>query len=253
MFRCVFLKTVMSGILPYHNVIIKIFFTDDCDKSLCLGGQCKIENHKFICSCPIGFEFNNLVCEDINECLYNPCPLNAECINTVGSFKCKCVNGTIGDINGNMCKSPGNCLSDEDCTESGKCHNNYCVNPCNTISCGINADCVVIKHKAECECPPGSHGDPHKECIKLECLKDTDCESNAACVNSKCINPCNIPRACGRNADCLARSHIGYCSCLPGYTGDPLLGCIPIQYCTDDSRCSTGTKCVSNLCMGKFQ
>lgn len=33
-------------------------------------------------------------CLDINECItLNPCPENSECINTIGSYKCKCLNG----------------------------------------------------------------------------------------------------------------------------------------------------------------
>lgn len=30
---------------------------------------------------------------DINECSEAECPLNSECVNTIGSFECKCNNG----------------------------------------------------------------------------------------------------------------------------------------------------------------
>lgn len=226
-------------------------FTDECKDSICLGGQCKIENHKYMCTCPFGFELKNNICEDVNECIFNPCPLNSQCINNRGSFKCACINGTIADSNGN-CRSPGDCITDADCSETGKCQNNRCINPCDVNNCGNNAECLVSKHQAVCECPPDSQGDPYKECVKFQCIKDADCNLEEACVNYKCSSPCNIPRACGKNADCFARSHIGYCSCSPGFTGDPLLGCVPIQYCTDDSRCSSGTKCIDNLCAGEL-
>lgn len=192
------------------------------------------------------------MCEDINECLNNPCPLNANCINNAGSYTCGCVNGTVLDAKSGNCRLPGHCFSDDDCSEKTKCNNNNCVNPCEKMSpCGENAECIVSKHTPTCECPQDSQGDPYKKCTKYECTKDADCSTEEACVNYKCKNPCDIPRACGKYADCVSKKHIGYCSCASGYTGDPVLGCVPIQYCADDSSCSTGTKCIDSLCVGK--
>lgn len=193
----------------------------------------------------------NNICEDYNECLNNPCPLNAKCNNSPGSFTCDCVNGTIFDAKTGSCRQPGDCFSDEDCSEESKCVKNRCIDPCKILSpCGENAYCSVIKHSPMCECAPDSQGDPYKKCTKLECVKDIDCSLEEACVNFKCKNSCSIPRACGRNANCVSRNHVGHCSCAPGYTGDPVLGCVPIQYCQDDTRCSSGTKCVESLCVG---
>ena len=43
-----------------------------------------------------------------------------------------------------------------------------------------------------------------------------------ACRNEKCVDPCD----CAANADCSARNHRGYCTCIPGYIGDPYIdGC----------------------------
>lgn len=163
------------------------------------------------------------------------------------------MNGTIFDTNTGTCQLPGDCFSDDDCSVKTKCVRNHCINPCENLSiCGENAECIVTKHNSHCECLPNSQGDPYKKCTKFECLKDNDCQSEEACVNNKCKNSCSIPRACGKNADCYTRNHIGYCSCSPGFTGDPVLGCVPVQYCTDDNRCSSGTKCVDNICVGKL-
>lgn len=229
-------------------------FADKCDETYCQGGICTIENHNALCTCPTGFDFVNNVCEDINECLDNPCQLNANCVNNRGSYTCSCVNGTILDASTGNCRSPGECFSDSDCSEKTKCNNNYCIDPCEKSSpCGENAECIVSDHNPVCECPSDSQGDPYKKCTKFECIQDSDCPSEEACVNYKCKNSCSIPRACGKNADCLSRNHIGHCSCSSGFTGDPVLGCVPIQYCTDDRSCSSGTKCVDNLCVGKLK
>ena len=34
---------------------------------------------------------------DVNECLLNPCHVNADCNNTDGSFYCYCQSGYLGD------------------------------------------------------------------------------------------------------------------------------------------------------------
>jgi hypothetical protein len=41
------------------------------------------------------------------------------------------------------------------------------------------------------------------------------------------------------------------CACQPGYTGDPHLGCVPVQYCAGDFQCSAGTRCIGGICSCK--
>lgn len=243
----------------YRGILLNIFytenyfiFTEKCEDNACQGGSCKIENHKPSCICSPGYNLVNNKCEDINECFANPCTLNAVCENTLGSFMCTCTNGTVLDTNTATCKVPGECTSDDDCSSETKCSNNHCINPCDKSTCGLNAVCFVVNHEPICECEQDSQGDPYKICAKFECVKDSDCPDEEACTNNICQNSCNLPRACGKNADCLSRNHIGFCSCSSGYTGDPVLGCVPIQYCSDNSRCSSGTRCIDNLCVGKL-
>lgn len=53
------------------------------------------------------------------------------------------------------------------------------------------------------------------------CQSDEECHANEACVGGKCSNPCH----CGPNAVCDVVYHKANCKCLPGYTGDAILGC----------------------------
>ena len=72
-----------------------------------------------------------------------------------------------------------------------------------------------------CECQPGYFGKPPN--CQPECLKNSDCTKNKACINQKCQDPC--PGICGANAVCQVVDHNPICSCPAGYTGDPFNYC----------------------------
>lgn len=86
----------------------------------------------------------------------------------------------------------------------------------------------------------------------MECVDSTDCAESLFCLNGACVNPCTFDNVCGQQALCSAVNHVAVCSCQPGFTGDPRLGCIRLQYCASDSQCSSGTKCSNGICSSKF-
>ncbi|XP_076803112.1 adhesion G protein-coupled receptor E5-like [Clavelina lepadiformis] len=49
------------------------------------------------CNCAEGYKWSNGSCKDINECLENRCDPNAECFNFLGSYRCSCKAGYVGD------------------------------------------------------------------------------------------------------------------------------------------------------------
>lgn len=58
-----------------------------------------------MCNCLPGFRrVDKFNCAEINECAANlhSCHENAECINTIGSYTCRCKDGYEGD--GIQCK-----------------------------------------------------------------------------------------------------------------------------------------------------
>lgn len=71
-------------------------------------------------------------------------------------------------------------------------------------------------------CLPEYIGNPYEGC-RPECVLNTDCPSNKACIMSKCQDPC--PGTCGQNSDCVVISHLPSCVCRQGYTGDPFRYC----------------------------
>lgn len=94
--------------------------------------------------------------------------------------------------------------------------------PCTPSPCGINAVCKERNGAGSCSCIPEYSGNPYVEC-RPECVLNTDCPRNRACVNNKCVDPC--PGTCGLNAECRVVNHSPTCTCLPGYIGNALSAC----------------------------
>lgn len=94
-------------------------------------------------------------------------------------------------------------------------------NPCVPSPCGPNSQCQVKGDTPSCSCLPEFIGSPPN--CKPECITNSECPYNKACINMKCKDPC--PGACGQNAICQVVSHVPRCSCLSGYNGDPFIQC----------------------------
>lgn len=162
---------------------------------------------------------------------------------------CACPEGLVGDPVNAGCRSSEECLTNSDCPDSAACIDSRCRNPCDSPNaCGRNALCTVNSHHAFCKCPSNSRGEPSVECRLIECSKNTDCDESKSCLDSKCVNPCTVPNACGQNSNCIVENRVGVCSCQPGTTGNPVLGCISISYCSIDTQCSAGTICKAGVC-----
>lgn len=77
--------------------------------------------------------------------------------------------------------------------------------------------------QAVCSCIVGYLGVPPS--CRPECTVNSDCNSNKACSNQKCIDPCI--GVCGVGAKCQVINHNPICSCIPSYTGNPFVRCYP--------------------------
>lgn len=99
------------------------------------------------------------------------------------------------------------------------------VNPCQPSPCGPNSQCHESDNgQAICACLPNYIGSPPG--CRPECVVSSECSSDKACANQKCINPC--PGTCGTNADCRVHNHSPICFCHIGHTGNAFIGCYPI-------------------------
>ena len=98
-------------------------------------------------------------------------------------------------------------------------------NPCIPSPCGANSQCRNVNEQAVCSCLPSYKGSP-PDC-RPECIVNSECASDRACVNTKCVDPC--PNTCGIEAKCYTRNHNPICACPQGYTGDPFQQCSRIR------------------------
>lgn len=101
--------------------------------------------------------------------------------------------------------------------------------PCKPSPCGPNSQCTDNNGQAVCSCLPQFIGTPPN--CRPECLVNSECGSNRACVNQKCVDPCI--GTCGRDAQCKIIHHSPICSCANGFTGDPFIYCFaaPSTFC----------------------
>ncbi|GFQ93295.1 uncharacterized protein TNCT_418101, partial [Trichonephila clavata] len=117
--------------------------------------NCDLVNNTKHCKCPVGYEDVHGSCEDINECLTNnTCHPTAKCINTVGSYDCKCEKGYRKHEREDACEDINECDEDPDlCQTSNRVK---CVNLPGTYKCeclrGFEpVDMNVNPQKTKCE------------------------------------------------------------------------------------------------------
>ena len=114
-----------------------------------------------------------------------------------------------------------------------------------------------------------------------ECTVHPDCRITEQCHQGSCVEACRLI-TCGTNALCNSFNHDAECSCPPGYTGNPLVACIPSKLsihhcpfyahnathnihsctftvapivvpgidpgCSDDTECPVHKACINNIC-----
>lgn len=98
------------------------------------------------------------------------------------------------------------------------------VNPCQPSPCGPYAICQVANDQSSCSCEPGYIGSPPS--CRPECISNSECPTQQACINKKCRDPC--VGSCGDNALCSVVSHTAICTCANSYSGDPFTQCFPV-------------------------
>lgn len=118
--------------------------------------------------------------------------------------------------------------------------------PCTPSPCGANAICTERNGAGACSCLPDHIGNPYEGC-RPECVINSDCAPNRACIRSKCQDPC--PGTCGQNAQCQVINHLPSCTCIVGFTGDPFRYCnrVPDKSTSTQDNCELAYGVKANL------
>ncbi|CAK8696725.1 unnamed protein product [Clavelina lepadiformis] len=144
-----------------------------------------------------GWSDSQPTCININECLTNPCDENAECIDTSGSFMCKCNEGY--QKFGQAC-------------EAIRCgrppsirHGSYPLESSSSITYAIGEEVIYTCNKFF----KISGQNP------IQCLPSGEwSHDSTACVD---INECIEGDPCVPNADCENQMRGYFCTCRQGY------------------------------------
>ncbi|CAG5108086.1 Oidioi.mRNA.OKI2018_I69.chr1.g3626.t2.cds [Oikopleura dioica] len=156
----------------------------DCD----VNASCLNTGKGFKCRCKDGYSGDGKTCEDVDECivgvlremvtpkkgktisLRSACP-GAECVNTVGSYKCKCKDG--------FKVSAGKCVDINECDNGS--HN------CKSVG----QKCVNTAGSFKCICAAGYLGSG-EQCVKSKCsaLRDIPVIDITSCTSTECEMAC---------------------------------------------------------------
>ncbi|XP_022668562.1 uncharacterized protein LOC111253451 isoform X4 [Varroa destructor] len=237
---------------------------------------CESKLHSALCRCKDGFRGNpSSGCIKNIPCDYDDnCPIGEFCYRGLCRLYCKanrecgsneiCEDGRCREVCRANSDCPegfrcvlGNCEPADRCFHDGECgeqricrssHRGYdaCIDPCETTLCGRNAVCIPNKHSAICKCLEGYVGDPldgRVGCKKAECFHHEDCRDDQICHENKCIDLCVIRQGCGPNAHCISKHHSATCTCREGYEGDPVIGCVLIDFCRKSNPCHRTALC----------
>lgn len=215
-------------IIEYPKAYLPTSDDTPCIPSPCgANTNCRVLDNRPVCSCVPNYFgappncrpecTTNSECSRDRSCsnmrCVDPCPgvcgLNAVCRVVNHSPICSCMHDYIGDPFTRCGPAPPTAMDVPD------------TNPCVPSPCGPNSICSVYDSRPVCSCIANYIGRPPN--CRPECIVDSDCASNTACVCDKCKDPC--VGTCGPNAQCYVVGHRPRCQCSQGFTGDPFAGC----------------------------
>ena len=211
----------------------------------------------------------------LDPCQVINCRSEEKCnLKQVGKLKrpfCECQSGFARDKLDGKCKAAQRCKSNNDCLSHQKCVERdfdiaTCVDIClDTFKCPSGSECVAIHHVGNCHCQSGFTGRPDdaKGCFPISnvrrCTSDAQCTETEVCRDvlgiKQCRPVCNYIQ-CGQGAICIARNHVGKCTCPTGglFKGNPTrdgctrVACLQNDDCSFHQFCDNASNTCKNVC-----
>lgn len=186
-------ECVMSQECPLNQACVNQKCVDPCPGTCGLSTQCQVIKHSPICSC-----LNGYTGDPFTRCFTIP---------RKNSFLVYISNASISSEFSAIKDEPIEVVS----------------NPCVPSPCGAYSECRDIGGQPSCTCSRNYIGSPPN--CRPECVVNSECSSNQACIRQKCSDPCL--GACGSGSICNVINHTPICSCDNGFTGNPFEFCRP--------------------------
>ena len=258
---------------PLDSSCINKQCRNPCDSAAACGtcADCQVVEHQVQCSCKANTVGNPFVgcTATISKCTSNrDCRSREKCSSGYcfrscqSNSQCNCGETCENDVCHSICSDDSNCAhgflcrnsvcvagckSNSDCPSTHGCINGQCKDSCEPSPCGKNTECRAADHRPICLCKVGYAGDPSVECKQHECLENSDCSTDLACINKECKNLCLDKKICGTNAQCQVLNHEASCSCPPEFYGNPLTECKKeVNECLDNP-CAQNAVCTNTV------
>lgn len=61
----------------------------------------------------------------------------------------------------------------------------------------------------------------------VQCTINENCNEDEACINEKCLHPCDVHNPCISQAICKNVKHGSECVCREGFAGNGFVSCHP--------------------------
>ncbi|XP_055965515.1 adhesion G protein-coupled receptor E1 [Sorex fumeus] len=273
-----------NGATHFRDPQVECRDIDECSQDPLLCGPhaiCKNQLGRYKCSCSSGFssptgdswgleKSNRISCADINECLQSGiCPEHSECVNSIGSYQCKCQPGFT--LNSSICEDIDECAHFNPCPDNAYCHNSFGSYSCvcstgfelgsenmnfqgsgemcedidecfrNSTLCGPNSICTNTPGQYNCSCLSGFFSSTLWTSEEPETFNCTDID--------ECFYMCPF------NASCTNTPGSYFCTCHPGFASSngqlnfrgQEVECRDIDECSQDpSPCGPNSVCTNS-------
>ncbi|XP_048583508.1 protocadherin Fat 4 isoform X2 [Nematostella vectensis] len=183
----IMVEAMDNGIPPLawnDSVFVRVERVDPCvNETVCDGNAtcARVKGTSLTCTCNPGYLGNGRWCDEINECIPNPCRPGGECTDLVNNYTCAyfcdddpCVPGTT-----KFCSDEERACFCKLGFDGRNCSRE--INECEPSPCGQYAlDCKDGIARFECICQEGYTGTVCQRQIS-DCA-ETDCDYNQVCV-----------------------------------------------------------------------
>ncbi|KAJ8664368.1 hypothetical protein QAD02_006030 [Eretmocerus hayati] len=217
-----------------------------CEGIICGdSADCVVQGHNPKCLCQKGFSGNPFdkcfpktedavrkqpVCRTEGE----SCGVDKTCQLKGGLLQCLCSpsdSNMTPDCRMRPLIPNSYCFVPDDCPNHQMCVKEKCRNPCDNVTCGMNAECFVKDHEPVCLCKNGFKGDPYLWCetTKLE----NNCSPNPC---NEAVSKCEMPNVDDDWPVCTCEKP-ELCTALAKF-----------KECRDDSECPNLSACIDWHC-----